>query len=63
MNERILKEIEDINNCIDEWKELLSCAEDSDEEREYFNQIRKYEYYKKALNQVLNNFPIEVGGY
>ena len=63
MSERIQKEIEDINNCIEEWKELLSCAEDREEERDFIDQIRKYEYYKKALKQVLNNFPIEVGSY
>ena len=63
MKHRIQKEIEDIQEYIDEQKEYLSIAEDREEHRDIFNQIRKYENYKKALEQVLKNFPFEVGSY
>ena len=63
MKDRIKKEIEDIQEYINEQKEYLSVAEDREEHRDIFNDIRKYENYKKALQQVIAGFPFEVGSY
>jgi len=61
------KEIDNITLIIEDWEEeykLLSNHVDNYNEcDDLFEQIRKYINYKKALEQVVNNFPIEVGSY
>lgn len=67
MKERILKEIEGIQtyieDCTEERNSLLNHVDNYDECEYLFDQIRKYSNYKVALEQAVNDFPIELGSY
>ena len=59
MKDRIKKEIEDIQEYINEQKEYLSVAEDREEHRDIFNDIRLF-LEKKSTEIQNKNFSIEV---
>lgn len=63
MKNRVLKEIKEIQAYIEDRTDEIIHTNNDDEREDLFDKIRKYSNYKIALEQVINDFPIEIGSY
>jgi len=68
MKDRIKQEIEEIESSIESWEDELVAMRkevdyDNDEWTDLFNKVRANRNYIKAYEQILKDFPYEVGSY
>lgn len=63
LKERIVEEYGNIIVYLEDLKESYFIENNHFNKEHLFDEITKYRYYKLMMEQILNDFPMEVGSY